>query len=412
MEKVPKSKIELPRKPQEEPEVQTWEDEGGSVEMEQETILEVPEKTWREIIIDAREEFSDNFKITLDKILLGKRVSPEEQSGFDLKRDEWWKENFGMKFSQRILSTQQVEEKDAKLTELGMKKREEMASLHQELTNLDAGEPVNEFRDETRRVIYFDEENNQYFVEEGGIRKNMGIGDIVSDYAWGIKYVPDGEMTEPAYRTIAKRILVNETRRDLEGIHNSELIIKKPHRHSTGMFTKIWPQFKEVLKRGDEKVVEKKLQEIIGWIIEVMVREFLSRISLNTNINLVISRATAQEDADYKYDFKIRIRHRTRGIDVQSKNINSIGFQLKSELKRKGANLGKLLKRRGVEVDEIITLKVPGKEFRETIKKWLKQGEPSGGPEQFLSPELKKAILKAVTKKLTKIPREVFDKLD
>ena len=423
MEKVFKPKIESPQKLQE-PEIETWEDEGGNVEVEQETTIEILEKTWREIVADAREEFSDNFKIALDKILLGKRVSPEEQSDFALGLDNWWKENFGIKFSQRTLSIQQTkkggqwaEERSAKLTELEIKKKEEMVKLHEALISLDAGEPVNEFRDETRRVVYFDEENKQYFIVGSNLRKNIGIGDIISDYAWGIKYVPDGEMTEPAYRTIAKRILVNETRRDLEGIHNSELITKKPHRMGAALFTKMWPKIKESFEKEDagdhgQQPAEKLLEQSIGFVIEVQVREFISRIGLNMNLDFIVSRSTVEEDVDYKYDFKMRGKHRIRGVDVQSKNINSIGFQLKSRLRRGGVGVNIHSKRNGAVVDEILTLKVPGQEFRDVVKKWFKAGEPSGGPEQFLSPKLKGAILKAVTKKLTEIPQEVFDKLE
>src|SRR3989344_5120325 len=424
MEKGTETKIELPQKPAEEPGVEAWEDEGGSVEVEQETISEVPEKTWREIITDASEEFPDSFKIILDKVLLGKKVSPEEQSGFDLELDKWWKENFGMKFSQRTLSTQEVKERrqlaekrGAKLTELEIKKKEEMVRLHNALTSLDTGEPVNEFRDETRRVVYFNEENQQYFVEENGARKNIGIGDIISDYAWGIKYVPDGEMTESAYRTLAKRILVNEARRDLEKLHDSELVIEKPHRISAVYFSsKTWSQIKDLSKDGAKEELEKLLIQNNGFVTEIAVRELLSRISLNLNLNLVVSRATVEEDVDHKYDFKVRVKHRIRGVGVQSQNSNSVGFQLKSKIKKKTGNIGfgrpiKVRDAAREEIDEIITLRVPGKEFFDTTKKWLEAGEPSGGPEQFLSPKLKKAILKAVTEKLTTIPQEVFDKL-
>ena len=293
-----------------------------------------------------------------------------------------------------------------------------MEKLDEAIRNLDKEEPVEKFRDEARRVVYFDEENQQYFVEESGIRKNIGIGDIVSDYAWGIKYVPNEEIAKPAYRTLAKKILVNETRRDLEELHNSELIVQKPHRLGVTSFFRIsWPRIKEAAKSGDVKELEEKLVQAGGFIAEVSIRDFLSRISLNLGLNLIISRATVEEDADYKYDFKARVKQRTRGIDVQSQNISSVGFQLKSKTKRGKSNVayGQPLKikvgARG-EVDEIIILKVPGKEFITTTKKWLDANEPSGGPEQFLSPELKKAILKAVAEKLTNIPQSVFDKIE
>lgn len=66
---------------------------------------------------------------------------------------------------------------------------------------------------------------------------------------------------------------------------------------------------------------------------------------------------------------------------------------------------------RGTKVDEIITLNVPGKEFREVTKKWLREDEPSGGPEQFLSRDLQVEILKAVTKGLVEIKNEDIEKI-
>lgn len=65
-----------------------------------------------------------------------------------------------------------------------------------------------------------------------------------------------------------------------------------------------------------------------------------------------------------------------------------------------------------VQVEDVVEISMPGKEVRDAVKKWLENGEPSGGPEQFLSSELKKAILKAVTEKLIDIPQDVFDKIN
>ena len=75
------------------------------------------------------------------------------------------------------------------------------------------------------------------------------------------------------------------------------------------------------------------------------------------------------------------------------------------------SQMGKTSRGERITVDEIFVLKVPGKNVVNAFNLWFKKGEPSGGPEQFLSPELKKAILKAVTDKLVKIPQEVFDKI-
>lgn len=279
-----------------------------------------------------------------------------------------------------------------------------MEQLHNALINLDAGESVEKFIDETRRVVYFDEKEKQYFVEEGGTRKAIGTGDIASDYAWGIKYLPDSGVLNPtAYRTLAKRILANETRRDLEKIHNYEL-----SKYEGFTFIKFRERFINA-KEGEKA----SLLSETGLIAEIVVRELLSRIGQNNNLNFVVSRATIKEDQDFKYDFKIRVRHRIRGVDIDSKLSNKyLGFDLKTQFDRKSVYLGQTKKGVRKQVDEIFILKVPGKDIANAFHQWFRAGEPSGGPEQFLSPELKKAILKAVTEKLVDIPQEIFDKIE
>jgi hypothetical protein len=433
----------LEKKPEEkELEFETWwEGEDGTIEVQEEAPAEVPETVveaervetiWREILMQAKEEFPEEIKQIIDKESQGVKLKIREWNKLDGFAQTWFRETFGIKINKKQTVQKPAEKEEKPLVEketaegkrqknldgLAKLKRKQMEHLHESLRSLDKGELIGKFRNVTRRIVYFNKESQQYFVEEDGTIKNIGVGDIVSDYAWGIKYVPDGEMVESAYRTLAKRVLINETRRDLEEIHNSELIAQKPDRHSATAFFRMLPQLKETFKKGDRKTTEKKINEIGGWAAEVSVREFLSRISLNMNLDFVVSRATVEEDVDYKYDFKIRRVHRTRGVEVESSSdIKSVGFQLKTKLNRSSTNIytSKYHKAenkiQSSNVDDIILLRVPGQEILKSLKKWLEAGEPSGGPEQFLSPELKKAILKAVTEKLANVPQEVFDKI-
>lgn len=426
------------KEPEPQPEIQTWEGEGGSVEEAEESPAEMPEtvveeekvKTaWQELIAQAKEEFPERIKQFIDKASRDEKLDSNEISAFDTFAYKWFRETFGIlkkkkqltkeepAEEQRVLKAERQkriieEKKSVKLAELKRQKRDKMEQLHRALGNLDNGEPVDEFRDETRRIVYFDEENQEYFVEEGDSRKVVGIGDIVSDYAWGIKYVPDGEIIEPAYRTVAKRILTNETRRDLETIHNIELNIQKDV-YSSAIYplSKIKTAIETKIITGKETSKE-MIGGIAGLLGEIAIREFLSRVSLNNNLDFAVSRATLEEDAEFKYDFKIRIVRRVRGVSVQnSPNIKSVGFQLKTIFVRESVYVGGYKKGKKQGVDDILIIKTPGKEFLDSFKRWLNTGEPSGGPEQFLSPELKKAILKAVTEKLVDIPQEVFDKI-
>ncbi|GEM_PF-4605600 len=458
--------VELSEKPGD---VETWEDEGGAVKSDAEnpeevyetagllpvTEIEQPQvfRSWQEIIEQAKTEFPENIKAIIDKKSQKKTLKPAEQSLFDKFVRNWFMETFGIvpkaghPIKKEPLSEEETAERKKKAEEeskikeeqqrlnkeanrkryeelrkqkegkasetllnLASLKREKMTHLHAALGNLDTGEPVEEFRDESRRTVYFDEENQRYFVEDDGVKRTVGLGDIMSDYAWGIQYVPDGEMIEPAYRAIAKRILVNEARRDLEKIYNKELVTREPYR---GMA--MYPLSKIINKLKIE-TKQKERERIItngsGFFAEVSIRELLSRVASNYNLDFVVSRANVQEDADFKYDFKIRIKRRIRGVSVDSRSsIKSVGFQLKTNVKRRGVTVGQYPKGKQGEVDEVLILKAPGKDFVAALKMWLQNQEPSGGPEQFLSRDLKIRLLKEATKGLVEIEDEEIERI-
>src|SRR3989344_5114651 len=250
------------------------------------------DRHWIEIIQDHIDEFPEEDRALLDKVLTNLREGKRANIGFDKKetarfynaRAKFWEKVLGMKFLQwdsmrqsivdkqkhvtkkltkikvhstvektkeskeietweddggSILNLQENKEttkevpetwkqrKERKEKEFKTEKTNRMKQLHQALENLDKGEPVDDFRDETRKVVHYDEESKRHFTEEDGKNKYLGMGDILSDYAWGIKYVPNGDMIEPAYRTLSKRILTNETRREIEDVYNTELRMEK-----------------------------------------------------------------------------------------------------------------------------------------------------------------------------------------
>lgn len=377
----------------------------------------------RSVLFENRAELPEKLLSLLDKISSGLALEPEEQSEFDILSSKWFRSKFGIEFRQynkpkREQQNKEVERHEApmeitpqrqqelddqktkRLEELGDQKRRRMEQLHQAIKNLDNREPVQEFADETRRIVYFDEDQQRYFVEEGGTRKNLGIGDITSDYAWGIKYVPGGEMIEPAYRIVAKRILANETRRELEKIHDKELIALGL---ASGPFQISLEKLENKKKIGAQQA---------GGLAEVEIRELLTRLSLNYgDLNFVVSRVDAQEDTRDKYDFKIRVKRRVRGVKVDPQKINSVGFQLKSKISKQIPS--SVIYRQGQArlVDEVIKLSVPNRVLGEVVIKWFKANRPSGGPEQFLPRDLKVKILKIVTKELVKISNEEIEKI-
>jgi len=436
-----KPSVKLPEKHED---IETWEGEGGAMEAPQEekgSMARKPwaeivdeyrkekkeknekeNKIWLEVIADAKREFPNDIVLLIDKRLRGVLLSPEEQSKFDLAKNKWWQERFGAQFAQRdkvlvkkenpkIIPETRKQRRARELKELQGRKTSRMEQLHNAIQNLDNGEPVDEFRDETRRGLYYDEGSERYFIEENGEKKYLGIRDVVSDYAWGIKYVPAGEMIEPNYRQITKRILTNEVRRDLEDIYNDELVVKGEATETTISFG-IGTIERKWLSGGERERIR-----LMGFIGEIITRELLNRLSLDNNLDFVVTRANVMEDSKYKIDFKIRRLLRNRGVNIDSKDEpvktpKKAGVQLKTKSRENYLTYSVIKEpQKGASVDEMVWIKVNGREFRESFNKWLEVGKPSGGPEQFLSRDLKIKLLKEVTKGLVEISDEDIERI-
>lgn len=119
----------------------------------------------------------------------------------------------------------------------------------------------------------------------------------------------------------------------------------------------------------------------------------------------MVQRANVFEDNMLKIDFKVRTPVYVRGVGVGDEEkismiIKKIGLQftIRRNTRIKKAQLlsvkehwkGKL------PVDDIVLIHIHTREFEEAYAQWLKAGKPSGGPEQFLSEELKKQLLDLV----------------
>ena len=376
-------------------------------------------KTVFRIMNEARGEFTEEVLRLLDKKLKG-TLDPRELRELNKARSEWFQNRFGVAFENRAdlikirkkgVAMTALENKrmvgQSKKTELAqLLKKEKIRELHDALRNLDEGKIVEQFRDETRKVIYYEEGKGKYFIEKNDDRQYLGMGDILADYAWGIKYVPDGEMIEPAYRTIVKRILVNETRRDLEHIYDEEL-------SGYGVTS---PTSLEILEKS---WLEGSHIGTMGMIAERMAREYLTRLSLNTGLNFTVMRANVVEDSIYKYDFKLRAFEKDRGVGIESQplkpGVKRVGIQFTigktNNRKLRQIREAKMVLPEHKLVDDIILVKITTNEFGDAFTKWLEANKPSGGPEQFLSRDLKIRLLKKVTKGLVDISDEDIERI-
>ncbi|OWK26740.1 MAG: hypothetical protein US76_03395 [Parcubacteria group bacterium GW2011_GWA2_38_13b] len=313
-----------------------------------------------------------------------------------------------------------------------IEKQKKMYNLKDKLKELDK---IKEIRwdDIKNRIIFKYDKKGEYgknfICDYKGKEYKLSLGDVMADYNWGVKYMPDSEMPEDVYRKISKRILANEARRDIEDIYDKEII-------------------KSQLSAGERKgaIANKSVKsdidfgkeiksEDVGMISEEMVREFMTRLSYGISkiidLEIKIVRPNIKEDVRQKIDFKIVIFSHKRGVktvdeDEMEKNIRQfqrLGFQLAT----KGGNAGwnglleykekqiERVKNRGISnlgVDDIILIGLTTKHSKDLYDLWLSMGKPPGGPEKLWDIEQKKRVFRGITEKLKlDIPDGTLEKI-
>ncbi|MBI2639725.1 MAG: hypothetical protein HYW90_02415 [Candidatus Sungbacteria bacterium] len=319
--------------------------------VEKESGLETAAETQRgylEIMLDAKDELPERMQRVLMAIILHERdLTSEEQSFFDKARNVWWKERFGVSFErrprQRIGGGEKVRVKEKKRLlgkiEYTAKKKNRVKQLSRSLRALDEEKQIEEFNSEERQTLFYDDDKKSFYViDNSGQKRVLGIGDVVSDYAWGITYTPDGEMPYSVFRAIAKRILINEARRDVEKLYDEELFATQG---ISAVGSRVGEKDLEVLLLS-----EMQHGNVRGIVSERACRELLTRISFNhPSVGFGVERSTAFEDVELKYDFKLRKKRWLRGVavadngmsvkDYEDNKRKRIGIQLTINIARK-----------------------------------------------------------------------------
>ena len=286
-------------------------------------------------------------------------------------------------------------------------KREEMAKLKDMLGRIDSkriGEGKN------TRTVSYDESTRKMTVMENDAPCEISWGDIVADGEWGIKYQPDRSMPENVWRKMRKLIAVKETRRNIENIYNKELSAVE----CVPIATSSW----------DVNFFEKQLKKdphISGAIAERMAQNFLIRLGYdNQSFMLRVEHSNTLEDAVLKYDFKVVLPEKMRGVTIEGdelsreeyiKSKRKLGIQFttisnpnklhqkeiqvdKAKIEISDEKYNRFIKK---QVDDIVLVSLPFGTYKTYFEKWLAEGKPSGGPEQYFTKEEKVALIKKVT---------------
>ncbi len=301
-------------------------------------------------------------------------------------------------------------------------KREAMAKLKGELRDIDTGKFSSEHLKD-RRIVYYNEKSEFLFVKsEDGGEKEISFGDLVGDLAWGIRYAPDQSIPSLLRRKIAKTLALHEARDTISSVYDKEL----GYYHNIPLGTTAIPwSYIEQSVTDDKKKFGRIGGGIAGMIAERAITEFLTRVQYNNaDLGIKIENANALEDTVLKYDFKI-IAAKRRGVALEAEdasreqivnNKRNTGIQFtisslpKTLIKKEGAveeakkkiHEYKDFVRR--QVDDIALVSMPAlAEFGELYDRWLQEGKPSGGPEQYMSRKQKLEIFKQATAGLINI---------
>lgn len=313
-----------------------------------------------------------------------------------------------------------------------LEKRKIMAELRADFVALDAEKDLSIDKDKERGVVHYNKDSNSLFVEDGGgNKKDITLGDLIGDYAWGIKYKLESDFPKVLRRKIAKTLLVNEVKNKVGQIYDNELV--NIYQIALGTIG-IPVEFLE--KRTKEIQDPMKLRLQIGGVLaEKMVTEFLTRLEYNNpELAMRVEKANALEDTVLKYDFKILLRKR-RGIALESEdmprkefveNKRNLGIQFTTMLhghgpqfeKKEASVVGAKQKLGDFEsyikkqVEDVVLVRIAELgNFGVYYKRWLEEDKPSGGPEQYMGREEKLEIFRKVTSGLLDLSESELDKL-
>jgi len=277
-------------------------------------------------------------------------------------------------------------------------KASEMSKLKQRLQDIDKKEDYPEEEAQSRKTLFYDDSESELFVRETRGDKRVTFGDIIADYEWGIKYRPDASVPDKIWRKIRKLSDVTEARINIERAFNQEIVFKE---HISLPTTSLSTEFLE------EKLNNEGVQ---GIIAERMAKNFLTRVQHNNpGLEFTVESSNAIEDAELKYDFKIATKQKKRGIAIEGNKISRdelvsvkkrVGIQFTSTKnrslirtkKRQISNIQARLEQLKLKyqhlikkpVDDVVLVALHLDTYRKRFKKWLDNGKPSGGPEQYL----------------------------
>lgn len=230
-----------------------------------------------------------------------------------------------------------------------------------------------------------------------GKKKQITIGEIMTDHEWNIDYTFDRSVNIHDIRTY----YLNQLKDDLREKLDKQIIISEKN------FTQ-----GDSFKQQAYIAIEKRLEsgnEQQGIIAEKMVKNFLKKLSIDTNADFEVIDADVYQDVEQKIDFIIhhKNKEKNKGAKIEESDqltvptFEDIGIQFTintnaTDHKNKQINNSK---RKLQGIDDIVLVTLPAHQASKLYTDWKKDPQ-SGGPEKNWSKETQEAVFRGVMSKI------------
>ncbi len=265
---------------------------------------------------------------------------------------------------------------------LQKEKQKQMQQLKANLQAVEKSRYQKEILPNERFVTYSQETNNFVYTDERGKTQAVTFGEIVTDLDWGLNYYLDPATTP---KLIIKKYLVEKTKKQLLELLNKQIITSE-----TGGDLAL-PQRQKVYSIVEKRLVQGAETRPWGLYAEIMVKNFLKKLSLDKKLPFDIKEADIFQDVEEKIDFIIHKKEWLRGVKVGIDNrVQDIGIQFTvdpqkiAEKKRQIERSKQILRSKKENIQDIALVVFPFKTAFSLKKKWEQKGRPAGGPDKFL----------------------------
>ena len=298
----------------------------------------------------------------------------------------------------RAVDDAYAQEVEAKIRQLQSEKQAIMAELKEHLRQLDQSGKQQIGRSSGFPTRYMDGQLLAS-VDNGQHWQSVTVGELVTDAEWGVDYNINAAKIP---RSVCKKYLYEKAKMQIQSLLNEQIL----HDELADRF----------IDSGKERAYSALLAERrkipqFGHVVEVMIKNYLTKLGYDHNMDLTVELGDVHQDVEHKIDFIIRRTGHTRGVEVnQNSEIESLAVQLTintqdevlAHKRDQVARSKRNLQQRG-QVDDIALVSVGSSVSAEMLQQynvWLRDGKQPGGPDRELSLATKEALFRQLLQRM------------